>query len=56
MFYITERWLGGTLTNWVTMQNSIRNLTRLEEGGRVQPGGGCMSKRASSAGQAQRTQ
>ena len=27
---VTERWLGGTLTNWVTIQNRVRELERLE--------------------------
>ena len=27
---VTERWLGGTLTNWVTIQQRIRELERLE--------------------------
>ncbi|MCD4672534.1 MAG: 30S ribosomal protein S2 [Anaerolineaceae bacterium] len=27
---VTERWLGGTLTNWVTIQKRIRELERLE--------------------------
>ena len=31
MYYINNRWLGGTLTNWQTIQQSIRNLTRLED-------------------------
>ena len=30
MPYVTERWLGGTLTNWVTIQKRIRELERLE--------------------------
>jgi small subunit ribosomal protein S2 len=29
--YVTERWLGGTLTNWVTIQQRIRELERLEK-------------------------
>src|SRR4029077_14821845 len=24
MFYVNHRWLGGTLTNWVTLQKSIK--------------------------------
>jgi len=28
--YVTERWLGGTLTNWITIQQRIRELERLE--------------------------
>ena len=31
MFYVNNRWLGGTLTNWETIRQSIRNLQRLEE-------------------------
>lgn len=30
-YYVNERWLGGMLTNWSTIQNSIRKLRRLEE-------------------------
>lgn len=30
-YYINERWLGGLLTNWNTIQVSIRTLRRLEE-------------------------
>ncbi len=30
-YYINERWLGGLLTNWSTIQVSIRRLRRLEE-------------------------
>ena len=29
-FYINHRWLGGTLTNWKTVSNSIRRLRDLE--------------------------
>jgi len=29
--YVTQRWLGGTLTNFVTMRNRLRYLGRLEE-------------------------
>lgn len=31
MYYVNHRWLGGTLTNWQTIQRSIRNLVRLED-------------------------
>jgi small subunit ribosomal protein S2 len=31
MYYINNRWLGGTLTNWQTIQNSIATLTRLQD-------------------------
>lgn len=30
-YYINERWLGGLLTNWSTIQFSIRTLRKLEE-------------------------
>ncbi len=30
MYYVNNRWLGGTLTNFETIQRSIRNLIRLE--------------------------
>ena len=31
MFYINHRWLGGLLTNWKTVSNSIKRLRELEE-------------------------
>tara|TARA_A100001011_G_scaffold390710_1_gene474726 strand:- start:5408 stop:6229 length:822 start_codon:yes stop_codon:yes gene_type:complete len=31
MFYIVERWLGGILTNFVTIKKSIRRLEKLEK-------------------------
>jgi small subunit ribosomal protein S2 len=30
MFYVNHRWLGGTLTNWVTVQKSIKKLKGLK--------------------------
>ena len=30
-YFINHRWLGGTLTNWKTISNSIRRLRKLEE-------------------------
>ena len=30
-FYVNHRWLGGMLTNWNTIKNSIRRLQELEE-------------------------
>jgi small subunit ribosomal protein S2 len=30
-YYINHRWLGGTLTNWKTISNSIRRLRQLDE-------------------------
>jgi small subunit ribosomal protein S2 len=38
MFYVNHRWLGGTLTNWVTLQKSIKRLKFLKalvEEGRI---------------------
>jgi small subunit ribosomal protein S2 len=31
MFYVNQRWLGGTLTNFATIRKSIARLKRLEE-------------------------
>ena len=31
MFYINNRWLGGLLTNWVTVQKSVKRLQELDE-------------------------
>ena len=30
MYYVNNRWLGGLLTNWTTVQNSIKRLKELE--------------------------
>jgi small subunit ribosomal protein S2 len=30
-FYVNKRWLGGTLTNWKTISNSIKRLNELED-------------------------
>ena len=30
MFYVNHRWLGGTLTNWATLQKSIKRLKALK--------------------------
>ena len=30
-FYVNHRWLGGMLTNWKTIQNSIKRLKKLEK-------------------------
>ena len=37
-YYVNHRWLGGTLTNWQTISNSIKRLVKLEEllGGEAQ--------------------
>ena len=42
MPYVSERWLGGTLTNWKTISQSIRRLRQLDAllvGGRGHPTG-----------------
>jgi len=31
MYYVTNRWLGGTLTNWRTVRTSIDRLKRIEQ-------------------------
>ena len=31
MYFVNTRWLGGTLTNWETIRQSIRTLQRLDE-------------------------
>jgi small subunit ribosomal protein S2 len=31
MFYVNNRWLGGTLTNWRTVKESIKRLVELEK-------------------------
>src|SRR5207247_11419344 len=31
-FYVTERWLGGTLTNFQTIKRQIKRLKELEQG------------------------
>jgi small subunit ribosomal protein S2 len=31
MFYVNRRWLGGTLTNWVTIRSRLRYLRNLED-------------------------
>ncbi len=30
-FYVNKRWLGGTLTNWKTISNSIKRLEEIEQ-------------------------
>src|ERR1700730_15407759 len=30
-YYVNSRWLGGTLTNWKTISNSIARLKKIEE-------------------------
>lgn len=42
-FYVCERWLGGELTNWATIKQSIKKLERIEK--RVATFGPSMSKK-----------
>ena len=31
MYYVNQRWLGGLLTNWITVQKSVKRLQELDE-------------------------
>ena len=31
MYYVNQRWLGGLLTNWITIQKSVKRLKELDE-------------------------
>src|ERR1700723_2775678 len=31
MYYVNQRWLGGLLPNWVTVQKSVKRLKELDE-------------------------
>ncbi len=42
-YYMNVRWLGGTLTNWETISNSIRRLKEMEE--RLAGGGSGLTKK-----------
>ncbi len=42
-FYVCERWLGGELTNWTTIKQSIKKLERIEK--RITTFGASMSKK-----------
>jgi len=42
-YYMNVRWLGGTLTNWETISNSIRRLKEMEE--RLAGGGAGLNKK-----------
>jgi len=35
MYFVTQRWLGGTLTNYATIKESVERLNRLEEAERM---------------------
>ena len=42
-FYISERWLGGTLTNLATIRNSVKTLERIEK--KIATGGDGLTKK-----------
>lgn len=42
-FYVCERWLGGELTNWATIRQSIKKLERIEK--RIATYGSSMTKK-----------
>src|SRR6056297_1452382 len=42
-YYMNHRWLGGTLTNWKTVSNSINRLKALDE--RLEEGASGLTKR-----------
>lgn len=42
-FYISERWLGGTLTNLTTIRNSVKTLERIEK--KISTGGEGLTKK-----------
>ena len=43
-YYVNHRWLGGTLTNWQTISNSIKRLRNIEETLNSAPGSGLTKK------------
>ncbi|HWE05377.1 MAG TPA: 30S ribosomal protein S2 [Rhizomicrobium sp.] len=43
-YYVNHRWLGGTLTNWQTISNSIKRLRGIEETLTSAPGSGLTKK------------
>src|ERR1700734_3810135 len=43
-YYVNHRWLGGTLTNWQTISNSIKRLRNIEETLTSAPGSGLTKK------------
>ena len=52
MPYVSERWLGGTLTNYRTIRNRLKRLQELEAhvaAGRREPGQGRPEQRTSPA-------
>lgn len=42
-FYVSERWLGGTLTNLATIRQSVKTLERIEK--KIASGGGDLTKK-----------
>ncbi|MDT2261305.1 30S ribosomal protein S2 [Paenibacillus larvae] len=47
MFYINQRWLGGTLTNFQTIQKRINRLRELEKWKRTELSTCCLKKKLS---------
>ena len=45
MFFVNHRWLGGTLTNWATLQKSIKRLKLLKAMTRRRPHGAALQER-----------
>jgi small subunit ribosomal protein S2 len=43
-YYVNHRWLGGTLTNWQTISNSIKRLRNIEDTLTSAPGSGLTKK------------
>ena len=52
MFYVNQRWLGGLLTNMVTVQKSIKRLKELERDGRPKAATPAAPRRKSSGSSA----
>ena len=51
-FYINQRWLGGLLTNWVTVQKSVKRLKELDEMATDGRYGSCCRRRKLSSSNA----
>ena len=48
-YYVNSRWLGGTLTNWKTVSNSIKRLRDARRDALLQRGAGLHQERAADA-------
>ncbi len=49
MFYVNHRWLGGTLTNWATLQKSIKRFEAAEGHGGRRPHGAIFEEGSGAA-------